>query len=122
MPVRGLTILVATGDAERLHAALTFGAAGAATGATVRLHLHEGAVALLRVPMAAPFDEERHQAGLPTLSQIFAEAVGIGVAITVCQSGLALARMSLDDLGDGIEAQGPIGLLSMLGDDHFLVF
>lgn len=120
--MRGLTILVATGDAERLHAALTYAAAGAAAGGNVRLHLHEGAVALLRPPIAAPADVVRSAAGLPTLAQIFDDAIALGVAITVCQSGLALARIDLDDLDDAISAQGPVGLLSSLGEDRILTF
>jgi predicted peroxiredoxin len=120
--MRGLTILVATGDAEGLHAALTYAAAGAAIGNAVRVHLHEGAVALLRSPLAAPADGAREKAGLPTLEQILHEALGLGVAITVCQSGLALAGISLDQLDHRIEAQGPVAMLAALGDDRLMTF
>lgn len=122
MPVRGVTILVAAGDAERFHAALSFAAAGAATGMTVRLHLHEGAVALLRRPITAPADPARDAAGLPKLAQLLDEALDLGVAITACQSGLALAGLSLAELDRRIEAQGPVSLWSTLGDDRFLTF
>jgi predicted peroxiredoxin len=122
MPVRGLTILVATGDADRFHAALSFAAAGAATGMAVHLHLHEGAVALLRPPIAAPADVARGTAGLPTLAQLLDESLDLGVAITACQSGLALASLALDDLDSRIEAQGPVGLLAALRDDRVLTF
>lgn len=120
--MRGLTVLVATGDAERFHAALSFAAAGAATGMAVRLHLHEGAVALLRPPIAAPADPARGAAGLPKLAQLLDEALDLGVAITACQSGLALAGLSLGELDHRIEAQGPVGLWSTLGDDRLLAF
>lgn len=122
MPMRGLTILVAAADAERLHAALTYATAGAAMGSVVRLHLHEGAVGLLRPPLAAPADTARAKAGLPTLQQIFDEALALGVSITACQSGLALARLDLTQLDPNIEAQGPVGLLSAIGDDRMMVF
>ncbi|KQX20251.1 MULTISPECIES: hypothetical protein [unclassified Sphingomonas] len=122
MRMRGLTILVAAGDAERFHAALSFAAAGAATGMAVRLHLHEGAVALLGPPIAAPADPARSAAGLPTLAQLLDDALDLGVAITVCQSGLALAGLALGGLDRRIEAQGPIGLLAALDDDRLLTF
>lgn len=114
MPVRSLSIIVATGDAERLHAALTFAAAGAAMGRETRVHLHEGAVALVR-DLSAPGDAARVTAGLPTLAQIWSEALELGVAVTLCQSGLALAEVSLDALDPRVGAQGPV---SVLADDE----
>ncbi|KRB86119.1 hypothetical protein ASE00_05100 [Sphingomonas sp. Root710] len=120
--MRGLTLLVTAADAERLHAALTYAAAGAAAGASVKLHLHEWAVALLAPLGPAPKDEARAAAGLPTLPQIFEEALALGVAITVCQSGLALAGIDLARIDPRAEAQGPVGLLGALGDDRMIVF
>ena len=120
MSLRGLTILVASGDPERLHAALTYAAAGAAIGQSVRLHLHEMAVGLLR--QSAPGDGARMAAGLPTLAQITDEALSMGVRISLCQSGLALNGMRLDELDSRIEAQGPVGLLNGLGEDRLAVF
>lgn len=122
MPMRGLTLLVATADAERLHAALTYAAAGAAMGSVTRVHLHESAVGLLRPPLAAPADPAREKAGLPTLRQIFDEALALGVSFTLCQGGLVLAGLDLDQLDPRIEAQGPVGLLNMAGDDRLIVF
>jgi predicted peroxiredoxin len=122
MPMRGLTILVAAADADRLHAALTYAAAGAASGTSVRVHLHEGAVGLLRPPLAAAADAARRKAGLPTLEQILDDALGLGVTMTVCQSGLALAEISLDQLDRRIEAQGPVAMLAGLGDDRLMTF
>jgi len=118
---RALTIIVATGDAERLHAALTFAAASAAMGTETRVHLHEGAVALMR-DLRAPNDGARTAAGLPTLAQIRGEAQDIGVKISVCQSGLALAGLTLEDFDERVEAQGPIGVLTIAGDDRLIVF
>lgn len=118
----GLTILVATGDAERLHAALAFAAAGAAAGTTTRLHLHEGAAALLKAPLEAPNDAARRQAGLPALADLWEEALALGVAISLCQGGLALSGLGLEDLDPRLEAQGPVGLLAGLGDDRLVTF
>lgn len=120
--MRGLTILVATGDAERLHAALSFAAASAAAGARTRLHLHEGAVALLGSPLIAPHDDARTRAGLPTLAELWGEALALGVAVSLCQSGLALSGLQLDELDPRLDAQGPVALLSGLGEDRLTVF
>lgn len=122
MPMRGLTILVATGDAERFHAALTFAAAAAASGGRVRVHLHEGAVALVRPPVAAPADGDRRLAGIPTLDEILEDCLGLGVTLSLCQSGLAMTGMALDELDDRFDAAGPVGVLTDSGEDRFLVF
>ena len=122
LTIRGLTILIVSADADRLHAGLTYAAAGAASGASVKVHLHEAAVVLLRPPINAPADLARTRAGLPTLPQILDEACSLGVAITVCQSGLAIADMVLDELDPRIEAQGPVGMLAALGDDRLITF
>ncbi len=120
--MRGLTILVATGDAERLHAALSYAAAGAAMGSEVRLHLHEGAVALVGSGLEAPGDTARKGAGLPVLAQIWEEALGLGVRISLCQSGLALGGLDLGTLDPRLDAQGPVGFLAGLGEDRLMVF
>lgn len=120
--MRGLTILVAVADAERLHAALSFAAAAAASGAPVRLHLHEGAVGLLRSPVEAPGDRARQAAGLPALAQLIEEALALDVAISVCQSGLALAGLELARLDPRIEAAGPVAIMAGLGEDRTMVF
>lgn len=122
MPMRGLTIIVAARDAERLHAALTFAAAAAAAGGSVRVHLHEGAVALVRPPVTAPADNDRHLAGIPALGEILEECFGLGVALSLCQSGLAMAGMALDELDERFGATGPVGVLRESSEDHVLVF
>lgn len=120
--MRGLTILVAADDGDRLHAALSFAAAGAARGDIVRLHLHEGAVGLLREPVRAPADADRARAGIPMLAELLEEVLALGVSISVCQSGLALYAIDLETLDSRIEAQGPVGFLAAAGDDRLMVF
>jgi predicted peroxiredoxin len=120
--MRGLTIIVATGDAERLHAALTFAAASAAAGAPTRLHLHGNAVALLAPPIAMPDDARHTVHGLPTLAGLFDDAFDLGVAITACQSGLALNAMSAEGIDPRIVMSGPVATLITGADDRLLSF
>lgn len=102
--MRGLTILVATADPARYHAALELAAAQAALGGRARVHLQGDAVTLL----SAPGD----------LAALCAEAIALGVRITACQTGLAADGATLPN---GVEADGPVGLLSRLEDDRLVV-
>lgn len=120
--MRGLTILVATADGERLHAALTFAAASAAAGAETRLHLHGGAVAVLAGPLAMADDDRYAACGLPTLAQLFEETLGLGVAISACQSGLALCGIGAAAIDARIAMDGPVGLLLRGSEDRLLSF
>lgn len=118
--MRGLILIVATGDPERLHAALSLAAAAAASGRSTSLHLHELAVGLLARPLAAPSDVDRQAVGLPTLAQIFGEALELGVVISACQSGLALHDLSLDRLDARIDVRGPVSIVTT--EEEKLVF
>lgn len=114
--MRGLTLIVATGNAERFRAALTIASAHAALGGRTRLYCHEAAVGLL-----AGNDEglaELHAKGLPDRAALIATALESGVAITACQTGLALAGLTEGDLPGGVETGGLVGLLADLGDDR----
>ncbi len=111
--VRGLTIVVAGCDADRLRAALTMACAAAALGWRTRLYLHEGAVAAFAGPGAAV------AAGLPSLEELRGIAADGGVAIIACQTGLALAGIAADAIG--AVGGGMIDLLATLGDDRLVV-
>ena len=97
--VRGLTIIVATADAERFAAALTIASAGAALGARTRLYCHGRAVTLLA--RGEPLDT----------------ALELGVAFIACQSALAEAAMTLPDFAEG---GGMVSLLATLDDDRLV--
>ncbi|HEX8401257.1 MAG TPA: DsrE family protein [Allosphingosinicella sp.] len=116
--MRGLTIMVATADPARFHAALSLAAAQAALGGNARLYLHGEAVALL-----TKSDEGSRyaQAGMPGLTELREEAAALGVTILACQSGFALAGLDLSDAGPAVEAGGLIRLLGALGDDRLVV-
>lgn len=120
--MRGLTILVATADGERLHAALTFAAASAAAGATTRVHLHGRAVGLLAPPMRMEDDALFAASGLPMLAQLFEEALALGVAVSACQSGLALCGLSAETIDTRVTMDGPVGVLLRGSEDRLLTF
>jgi len=120
--MRELRIVITTADAERLHGALVLAAAQTALGGRASVFLQLNAVALLREPIAAPQDEAHRAAGLPTLAVLVEEALGLGVSIIACQSGLALAGLTVTQLPDGAEVSGPVGFLQQTDDSARLIF
>lgn len=114
--MRELRIVVATTEAERLRGALVMAAAQAALGGKAALFLQLDAVALLRVPVEAPRDDAHRAAGLPSLAMLIEEALGLGVTLLACQSGLALCGMTAADLPPGVEMGGPVGFLQQTGE------
>ena len=118
MPVRGLTVIVIEASTVRLHAALSIAAASAATGAPTRLHLHGEAARLLATPITTDEDESYARTGLPTLAQLLDEALELDVAITACQSGLAMAGIAATDFDPRIEVGGLVTVIA--GSDRLL--
>lgn len=109
--MRELRIIILTADAERFRGALVTAAARAALGGRAAIFLQLDAVALLRAPIAGPGDMAHAAAGLPTLAALIDDALALGVALTACQSGLALCGMTAADLPAGVAAGGPVGFL-----------
>ncbi|WP_150291624.1 DsrE family protein [Sphingobium estronivorans] len=120
--MRALRIVVATADAERLRGVLAMAAAQAALGGAAAVFLQLDAAGLLRAPMGAPCDDAHRAAGLPSLAMLIEEALGLGVELTVCQSGMALCGLAAEDLPLGVETGGPIGFLQATGDQARLIF
>lgn len=120
--MRELRIVVATADAERLRGALVMAAAQAALGGKAVVFLQLDAVGLLQAPMGAPQDEAHRAAGLPSLAMLVDEALGLGVALLACQSGLALCGLSAQDLPQGVEVGGPVSFLQRTDDEARLLF
>ncbi|MET0268877.1 MAG: peroxiredoxin [Sphingomonas sp.] len=118
--MRGLTILLAAADAERLRTALSLAAAQAALGGAAHVFCQNEAVALLRPPVAGERDAAHAAAGLPTLAALLGEALALGVTITACQSGLALTGTDARALDARIAFGGPIGVLQALGADRLV--
>ncbi|QPQ56242.1 DsrE family protein [Allosphingosinicella flava] len=118
--MRPLTVIVAGPDPARFHAALSLAAAAAALDRPVRLFLQAEAVALLRAPIAAPGDAAYAKAGMPVLAALLEEAQALGVAVTACQSGLALAEMTAAALPPEVDTGGLIEALA--GHPEIAVF
>ncbi len=118
--MRGLKIIVLTDDAERFRGALGIAAAHAALGGEAALFLQLDAVRLLGTP-TAPKDDIHQAEGLPTLAALLEHALVLGVKITVCQSGMALARIEAGALDARIEAGGPVQFLGDCRDDDRLL-
>ncbi len=117
----GLTVIVTTTDSERFRAGMTLALAQSALGGRVRLYCHEASVVLLA---SAPRDDDDSAAlfatGLPDRLGLIAMAQANGVALIVCQTGMTMTGLAMDDLATGVEAGGMMGLLADLGDDRLV--
>ena len=118
MPVRGLTVVVTRPSG--LRAGLELAAANAALGGRARLFAHGEAVAALALPMRDAHDPDYACAGLPTLAELFEEALALGVEAIACQSGLALTGLTADGLDARMAYGGPVSLLRDLGEDRLV--
>ncbi len=120
MPLRGLTIVLASADHDRLRSALGMAAAQAALGGAARLFLDGPAAGLVEPPIASAGDDRHKTAGLPTLAQLVETALDLGVTITLCQTGLALAGISAEQVDLRFQTGGMTRLLATLGDDRLV--
>lgn len=120
MPVRGLTILVASGERVRMRAALSLATAQAALGGRVRLFAQEEAAPLL-ADGPDPDGESLRKRGLPALPELRAAAIEMGVRMVACQTGLAAAEFAADQLAPGVETGGLVGILADLDDDRLVI-
>ncbi|WP_010125149.1 hypothetical protein, partial [Sphingomonas sp. KC8] len=88
----GLTIVVASADAERFRTALMMALAHNALGGSCRVFLQERAVALLSGDDAGDYAAT----GLPGQAAMLGDALDAGVAVIGCQAGLALIGAQAD--------------------------
>lgn len=119
--MRGLTIIVADVSTERFRTALSMAAAQAALDGAARIFLQGEAVSLIRAPVAGWEDDAYADAGLPTLPMLLEEALGLGVRIIVCQSGMQLTGAVADDFDPRVEYGGMVSVLQTLGEDRLVV-
>jgi predicted peroxiredoxin len=118
--MRGLTILVAGGDSARLRGALELASAWAALDRPACIFFQAEAVELLRAPPDEG-DRQRLEAGLPGVQGLLEEGLALGITAIACQSGLALAGYSAEELPAGVETGGLIDLLSRRADDQLVL-
>lgn len=116
----GLTIVVASADPDRFHAALSVAAANAAIGERSRIFL-QGEAATLIANCQSAADAGRGEHGIPTVQQLLDEALALGVETIVCQSGLLLAGLDAGRLPAGFRTGGLVELLASRGDDQLLI-
>lgn len=107
--MRGLTVIVAGTEPGRFRAATRIAASAAALAFPTRLFLDEAAVPLARGPGMAGED-----------GALLNTCLELGVSVTVCQSGLATAGITMAELDPRLVAGGLTGLLASLGDDRLV--
>lgn len=117
MSVRGLTFVAIRASSVR--AGLELAAANAALGGRARVFCQGEAVAAL-ADLRDPHDLDYTACGLPTLAQLTDEALGLGVELIACQSGLLLMGMTADRLDPRIASGGTVSVLRTLGEDRLL--
>ncbi len=115
-------MIVATGDAERLRAALVLARCEIALGGSARLFAQGGAVRLFAQGEEQREDASWIAAGEAALADLLSEALEDGVAVVACQSGLALAAVSAQQLEPRIAIGGMIGFLADLPQEARLLF
>lgn len=102
--MRGLGVIVAGPDPVRFRSALTLAAAQAALGGRTRVLLDSAAVGLAAAP-----------------DEILESCFDLGVAVMLCQSGLAMAGLEAAGLDSRFDYGGMVGWLADLGDDRLIL-
>lgn len=114
-------IIVAALDSARIYAALEAAMAWAALGREVEIFFQGEAVAGLRRPVIHPADHARQAAGQPDFATLLGEVREVGVPIFVCQSGLALAGVTMEALAVEARATGLVGYLAAVPANALVV-
>lgn len=109
-----VNIIVASGDSARLYAALEAAMAWTALGGSVEIFCQGEAVAALRRPLFHGGDRARVAAGQPDLATLLGEVRDAGAVLFVCQTGLALVGMTMEELAVDARAAGLVGYLAAI--------
>ena len=109
-----LAILLVSDDPARLRTALTLARTEIALGGTAQIFLQGEAAPLLRSPITSPRDADWLAAGEPNLATLLDEALEDGVAISLCQSGLAMANIKAHELDSRLTFSGPVAFLATI--------
>ncbi len=118
---RPLAIIISGAAHDRLHAALSLAAASAALGRTVALYFHAEAARVAAPAMAWGEDVSFAAAGAPTVRELIDAAAELGVAMTACQTGLALTGLSASEIDPRIEPSGLVDFLSRASDAEIVL-
>lgn len=118
---RGLAIILSEASHARLHAALTLACAAAALGRPVRLFFHGESVAALSIERHWQGDAVYRAVGLPSVAELVDNAIGLGVGVMACQTGLQLVGMAAVGLAEGIETGGMVAFLADARADELLM-
>lgn len=135
-PKRGLSIVALAGDYDRVHYALVIASGAAAMGTPVALFFTMGAVRALlpdggwrslRSGDSGITPEARDAAlrgkGVVGLEELLESCTALGVAFTVCESGLRAEGIAADALRSDIPIAiaGVVGMMADAGDDGRLL-
>tara|TARA_R110000787_G_scaffold14982_4_gene46026 strand:+ start:517 stop:960 length:444 start_codon:yes stop_codon:yes gene_type:complete len=127
-----LSLVVFSGDYDRVHYALAMAAAAAATGRPVTMLFTMGAIHALRAEQAngvpgwaalkpaaggdeAAMRDARHaEDGLATLEELFYACKTFDVAVRICEMGMTAERLTPADLRGDLEiaSGGLVGFLA----------
>lgn len=118
--MRGLTIVVAGLEHDRLRSALGMAATQAALGGAARVFLDGASAPLLAQPIVGPRDADHAAAGLPTLAELVETTLALSASIVLCQSGLAMAGIARDRIDPRFTTGGMTMVLASLGDDRLV--
>lgn len=137
----GLSLIVFSGQYERVHYALVLAAAAAAIDRPVTLFFTGAALNALRAPpasgapgwhalagsgeqSAAALDARNASLGVATLQDLLTACGQIGVRFLVCEMGLRAAELTAADLRTDLapECAGVVTLLAEAGSDRTLLF
>ena len=122
-----LSVVLFSGDFERVHYALSMAAAAAAVDRPTTLFLTMGAIGALRaeradgapgwkaLPGAAARDAEFAERGVATFEELISACAAFGVRIMVCEMGLRAVGLARGDLRQDVKLEEG-GIVTFLND------
>ncbi len=121
-----LSVIVFSGDFERVHYALTMAAAAVASNTRATLFFTMGAARALTIPTAdgrpgwhslagAHADADYQAKGIAGFEELLAACLALGVTIMVCETGLRALGMDAASLRPDLPIL-PGGLVTFLAD------
>ena len=122
-----LSVVLFSGDFERVHYALSMVAAAAAVDRPTTLFLTMGAIGALRaeradgtpgwtaLPGAAARDAEFAERGVATVEELISACAALGVRIMVCEMGLRAVGLVRGDLRQDVKLEEG-GIVTFLND------